>query len=157
MALGNGSEHAGQIGMWFNLVQLTGLDDRCEHSPVLHSCIMAREERVFTVYRNRPHAAFYRVVALLMAWMPPPTGIVMCHCDVLESNTQRESIHVRSHRDPHRRCIAHVSTSRSLCKRNGYFLQESDACSASCIYEPTPRVPCCDGGQCYGRLLGPRD
>ncbi len=34
--------------------------------------------------------------ALLMAWMPPPTGIVMCHCDVSESITQRESIHVRS-------------------------------------------------------------
>jgi len=33
--------------------------------------------------------------ALLMAWMPPPTGIVVCHCDVLESITQRESIHVR--------------------------------------------------------------
>ncbi len=34
--------------------------------------------------------------ALLMAWMPPPIGIVMCHCDVSESITQRESIHVRS-------------------------------------------------------------
>ena len=34
--------------------------------------------------------------ALLMAWMPPPTGIVMCHSDVSESITQRESIHVRS-------------------------------------------------------------
>ena len=35
-------------------------------------------------------------MALLMAWMPPPTGIVVCHCDVSESITQRESIHVRS-------------------------------------------------------------
>jgi hypothetical protein len=40
--------------------------------------------------------------ALLMAWMPPPTGIVMCHCDVSESIIQRESIHVRSHHDRHR-------------------------------------------------------
>ncbi len=34
--------------------------------------------------------------ALLMAWMPPPTGIVVCHSDVSESIAQRESIHVRS-------------------------------------------------------------
>jgi hypothetical protein len=43
------------------------------------------------------HAEFLRFDgALLMAWMPPPTGIVMCHSDVSESITQRESIHVRS-------------------------------------------------------------
>ncbi|WP_347190798.1 hypothetical protein, partial [Planktotalea arctica] len=36
----------------------------------------------------------YFMLALLMAWTPPPTGIVMCHSDVSESITQRESIHV---------------------------------------------------------------
>ena len=81
--------------------------------------------------------------ALLMAWMPPTTGIVMCHCDVSVSILQRESIHVRSHHDRHRPCKARVSTSRGLRQWNGYFPQETDACSASCIYEPTIRVRCC--------------
>jgi len=31
-------------------------------------------------------------MALLMAWMPPPTGIVMCHSDVSESITQRGAV-----------------------------------------------------------------
>jgi hypothetical protein len=64
--------------------------------------------------------------ASLMSLMPPPTGIVMCHCDVLESITQRESIDVKNYLDRHRRWNARVSTSRGLCKRNGYFSQETD-------------------------------
>ncbi len=43
-----------------------------------------------------PIDPFQRFPALLMAWKPPPTGIVVCHSDVSENITQRESIHVRS-------------------------------------------------------------
>jgi hypothetical protein len=35
--------------MRFNFVQLTGLDNRREHSPVLLTSIIARKERGFTV------------------------------------------------------------------------------------------------------------
>ena len=49
MASGNGSEHASQVSMRFNFVQLTGLDNRREHSPVLLTSIIARKERGFTV------------------------------------------------------------------------------------------------------------
>ena len=93
-----------------------------------------------------------------MAWMPPPTGIVMYHCDVSESIIQRESIHVRSHHDRHRPCKARVSTSRGLRQWNGYFPQETDTCSTSCLYESTIRVRCCDGGcatsHYWGREIG---
>ena len=53
MALGNGCEHAGQIGMRLDVVQLTGLNDGREHRPVLCASIMTREERVFAVQRLR--------------------------------------------------------------------------------------------------------
>jgi hypothetical protein len=35
--------------MWFDFVQLAGLEERCEHGTVLSACIMAREERVFAL------------------------------------------------------------------------------------------------------------
>jgi hypothetical protein len=46
------------------------------------------------------------------ARLPPPSGIVVCHCDVLESITQKESIHVRSYHDRHRPCKARFPNSR---------------------------------------------
>lgn len=38
-----------------------------------------------------------------MAWMSPANDIVMCHCDVLESITERDGIDVKSYLDRHRR------------------------------------------------------
>ena len=67
MVSGNGSEHASQVSMRFNFVQLTGLDNRLEHSPVLRTSIIAREERGFTVQRDGAHATFEGVVVNLNA------------------------------------------------------------------------------------------
>ena len=49
MASGNGSEHASQVSTRFNFVQLSGLNNRREHSPFFLTGIIAREERGFTV------------------------------------------------------------------------------------------------------------
>jgi len=67
------------------LVKVMGL-----HCPSRQNCSAIRLPVNGCAWQTGHHEA------LLMAWMPPPTGNVMCHCGVSESITQRESIHVRS-------------------------------------------------------------
>jgi len=50
-------------------------------------------------WKSPKHAAQWRIMSqrLVMAWMPPPDGIAMCHGDVSWNVTEKgESIHVRS-------------------------------------------------------------
>lgn len=49
MAVDDGCEDTGYVAVRLDFVQLTGLDERREHCPVLGACIVAREERVFAL------------------------------------------------------------------------------------------------------------
>jgi hypothetical protein len=60
---------------------------------------------------------------LLVAWMPPPTGIVMCHCDVSESIIQRESRQFSDRNFHARLCLSggDVSVYQAPSDQNGRF------------------------------------
>jgi transposase len=94
---------------------------------------------------------------LLMAWMPPPTGIVMCHCDVSESNTQRESIHVRSHYDRHRPCKARVSRHRACANGTVIFRKKLTRVQRLEFMSQQPTclvaMEACATAHCWGREI----
>jgi len=43
----NGRKHTRQAGIWFDFIELTGLNNGCKDYPVLHACVVACDERVF--------------------------------------------------------------------------------------------------------------
>jgi hypothetical protein len=60
--------------------------------------------------------------ALLMAWMPPPTGIVMCHCDVVRALQSRHRPY------PERPHATLRSRPRSRCRsRQGWVIWPPNA------------------------------
>lgn len=67
MAVDDGCDDTGQVAMRLDFVQLTGLDERREHGPVLGTCIVAREERVFALQRDWADRAFDGVAVHLDA------------------------------------------------------------------------------------------
>lgn len=54
----DGCEDAGQVAVRLDLVQLTGLNERREHGPILCASIVTSEERVLSLQGNRPDRAF---------------------------------------------------------------------------------------------------
>lgn len=54
MAIDDGGERGGQIGLWINAVEFAGLNKRGDGRPILGSSVMAREECVLPVQRNAP-------------------------------------------------------------------------------------------------------
>jgi hypothetical protein len=67
MAFDDSCDDTGQVAMRLDFVQLTGLDERREHGPVLGTCIVAREERVFSLQRDWADRAFDGVAVHLDA------------------------------------------------------------------------------------------
>lgn len=61
MAFDDSGKRDGEVGKRFDSVDLTGLDKRRDGRPVLRSSVVASEERVFAVQRNRPNGTLNRI------------------------------------------------------------------------------------------------
>jgi len=96
-------------------------------------------------------------MALLLAWMPPPTGIVMCHYDVSESVTQRESIHVRRYHDRHRPCKARFQLHRACANGTVVFREKLTRVQLLAFMSQQPEcivaMEACATAQCWGREI----
>lgn len=67
VAADDGREDSGYVAMRFDFVQLSGLDERRKHGPVLGACIVACEERVFALQRDGADCALNSVAVHLDA------------------------------------------------------------------------------------------
>ena len=67
MAVDDSLGDAGQISVRLDVVEFAGLYERREHCPVLCACIVAREERVFSIQGDRADGAFDGVAVHLDA------------------------------------------------------------------------------------------
>jgi hypothetical protein len=52
MAIDDGSEDAGQVAVWLDLVEFAGFDQRHENGPVLCTCVVTCEERILSLQRD---------------------------------------------------------------------------------------------------------
>src|SRR6056297_1292481 len=90
VAARDGPERSGQPSMGIDDVELAGLDERRDHRPVLRPGVMAGEERVLSVERNRADGAFDGVAVEFDAAVGQEQGqTVPVFGDVFESLAYR--------------------------------------------------------------------
>jgi hypothetical protein len=87
-----------EIGLCVKSAQLGGFNDRYSADECLRSGVSPSKESILSVDADWAQSAFRWIIidghttigqeqtedlraALLMAWMPPPDGIAMCHYD----------------------------------------------------------------------------
>ena len=58
MTIDDGCEDTGQIAVRLDLVQFAGLNERCEHGPILGPSVVTGKERVLSLEGNRADRAF---------------------------------------------------------------------------------------------------
>jgi hypothetical protein len=65
MAVDDGCERLNQVAVWFDFVQLAGLDERREHGLVLCISVATCEERVFALWGDGAMGRIVRLAASL--------------------------------------------------------------------------------------------
>lgn len=90
VAVDDGGERSGQIGLRIDGVEFAGLDERGDCRPVFGPGVVACEECVLAVQRNRPDGSFDTVVVELDAAVSEEeTQPVPVFGDVIQSLAER--------------------------------------------------------------------